>query len=63
MNIALENTEEFVNGKLRRKYGDAFVRGNNGMFCDWPGTGAGLTTKLQCFTSLPVEEIDRSKKR
>ena len=30
MNIALENTEEFVDGKLRRKYGDAFVRGNNG---------------------------------
>lgn len=31
MNIALEKTEEFVNGKLRRNYGDAFVRGNNGM--------------------------------
>lgn len=30
MNIALEKTEEYVNGKLRRKYGDAFVRGNNG---------------------------------
>lgn len=32
MNIALEKTEEFVNGKLRRNYGDAFVRGNNGLF-------------------------------
>ncbi|CAL5867747.1 uncharacterized protein PFLUO_LOCUS1966 [Penicillium psychrofluorescens] len=32
MNIALENTEEFVNGKLRRKYGDAFVRGNNVLY-------------------------------
>lgn len=31
MNIALEKTEEFVNGKHRRSYGDAFVRGNNGM--------------------------------
>lgn len=30
MNIALEKTEEFVDGKLRRNYGDAFVRGNNG---------------------------------
>ena len=30
MNIALEKTEEYVNGQLRRKYGDAFVRGNNG---------------------------------
>lgn len=30
MNIALEKTEEYVNGKLRNSYGDAFVRGNNG---------------------------------
>ncbi|KAH8422946.1 U4/U6-U5 snRNP complex subunit LSM6 [Aspergillus melleus] len=32
MNIALEKSEEYVNGKLRRVYGDAFVRGNNGGF-------------------------------
>ncbi|OGE48691.1 hypothetical protein PENARI_c026G10182 [Penicillium arizonense] len=31
MNIALEKTEEYVNGHLRRNYGDAFVRGNNGL--------------------------------
>jgi U6 snRNA-associated Sm-like protein LSm6 len=30
MNIALEQTREFVDGKQRRTYGDAFVRGNNG---------------------------------
>lgn len=30
MNIALEKTQEFVNGVKRREYGDAFVRGNNG---------------------------------
>lgn len=30
MNIALEKTQEFVNGSKRREYGDAFVRGNNG---------------------------------
>ena len=30
MNIALEKTEEYVDGELRRSYGDAFVRGNNG---------------------------------
>jgi U6 snRNA-associated Sm-like protein LSm6 len=30
MNIALEKTEEYVNGVKRRSYGDAFVRGNNG---------------------------------
>lgn len=31
MNIALEQTEEYVNGQLRNKHGDAFIRGNNGM--------------------------------
>lgn len=31
MNIALEKTQEFVNGTKRREYGDTFVRGNNGM--------------------------------
>lgn len=30
MNIALEKTEEYVDGQRRRTYGDAFVRGNNG---------------------------------
>lgn len=30
MNIALEKTEEYVDGVLKRSYGDAFVRGNNG---------------------------------
>lgn len=32
MNIALEQTKEIVDGKMRRNYGDAFVRGNNGEF-------------------------------
>ncbi|KAL2007133.1 hypothetical protein VTN00DRAFT_8571 [Thermoascus crustaceus] len=32
MNIALEKTEEYVNGRLRRSYGDAFVRGNNVLY-------------------------------
>uniref|UniRef100_A0A0E0K079 Sm domain-containing protein n=1 Tax=Oryza punctata TaxID=4537 RepID=A0A0E0K079_ORYPU len=31
MNIAMEQTEEYVNGQLKNKYGDAFIRGNNGM--------------------------------
>ena len=30
MNIALEQTEEYVNGAVTNRYGDAFVRGNNG---------------------------------
>ena len=32
MNIALEQAKEYVDGKLRRSYGDAFVRGNNGEY-------------------------------
>jgi len=31
MNLALENTEEHVEGVKKRSYGDAFVRGNNGL--------------------------------
>lgn len=33
MNIALEQTEEYVNGHKTNEYGDAFVRGNNGQSC------------------------------
>ena len=29
-NIALENTEEYVNGVVKNRYGDCFIRGNNG---------------------------------
>ncbi|XP_043282852.1 U6 snRNA-associated Sm-like protein LSm6 [Venturia canescens] len=32
MNIALEQTEEYVNGQLKDKYGDAFIRGNNVLY-------------------------------
>ncbi|KAJ3395860.1 hypothetical protein HDU92_004706 [Lobulomyces angularis] len=30
MNIALEETEEYVEGQLKNKFGDCFIRGNNG---------------------------------
>jgi len=30
MNIAMEQTEEYVDGKLSESFGDAFIRGNNG---------------------------------
>lgn len=30
MNIVLEKAEEKVNGVIKRKYGDSFIRGNNG---------------------------------
>lgn len=29
MNIAMEQSEEYVDGQLRAKYGDVFIRGNN----------------------------------
>ncbi|KAJ6482072.1 hypothetical protein C8R47DRAFT_982041 [Mycena vitilis] len=32
MNIALEQTEEHVNGILTNRYGDAFIRGNNVLY-------------------------------
>ena len=32
MNIALEQTEEYVNGIVTNQYGDAFIRGNNGTY-------------------------------
>lgn len=30
MNIALEQTEEYVRGRVTNRYGDAFIRGNSG---------------------------------
>ena len=30
MNIAMEQSEEYVDGQLKAKYGDCFIRGNNG---------------------------------
>ena len=39
MNIALEQTEEYVGDQLKARYGDAFIRGNNGLF-------------LSCFSSF-----------
>ena len=30
MNVAMEQVEEFVEGSLKSKLGDCFIRGNNG---------------------------------
>ena len=44
MNIAMEQTEEYVNGQLKAKYGDTFIRGNNGALpCTRPF--------VRCFTA------------
>ncbi|KAJ4482062.1 Sm-like ribonucleoprotein [Lentinula aciculospora] len=32
MNIALEQTEEHVEGNVTNRYGDAFIRGNNVLY-------------------------------
>jgi U6 snRNA-associated Sm-like protein LSm6 len=32
MNIAMEQTEEYVDGQLKTKYGDALIRGNNVLY-------------------------------
>jgi U6 snRNA-associated Sm-like protein LSm6 len=29
LNVALEQTEEFMGGELKNRYNDAFLRGNN----------------------------------
>ncbi|KAI3453454.1 hypothetical protein Pfo_010117, partial [Paulownia fortunei] len=37
--IEIEQTEEYVNGQLKKKYGDAFIRGNNVLYIStWKGT-------------------------
>lgn len=55
MNISLEKTEEYVDGKLRRSYGEAFVRGNNGSFLFHNIQLDSLLTYLQCCISPPHE--------
>ncbi|CAE6437926.1 unnamed protein product [Rhizoctonia solani] len=32
MNIAMEQTEEHVNGRVTNRYGDTFIRGNNVLY-------------------------------
>ncbi|KAJ2914367.1 hypothetical protein MD484_g6044, partial [Candolleomyces efflorescens] len=32
MNIAMEQTEEYVNGSVTNRYGDTFIRGNNVLY-------------------------------
>lgn len=34
MNIAMEDTEEFVGGLSKGKFGDAFIRGNNVLYIE-----------------------------
>ena len=49
MNIAMEQTEEYVDGQLKAKYGDAFIRGNNGTH--YPCANQMTLRVSQCCTS------------
>lgn len=62
MNIALEQTEEYVNGQLTNSYGDAFIRGNNGSFFSASSReGASLTelTLINLIIITPVLYISK----
>jgi hypothetical protein len=59
MNIAMEQTEEYVNGQLKAKYGDCFIRGNNGgarlLFacaCSFSGSASHRVLPVLVFGSL-----------
>lgn len=54
MNIALEQTEEYVNGQLKNKYGDAFIRGNNGILCRYITL---IHSSVQFYTSVSRDDI------
>jgi U6 snRNA-associated Sm-like protein LSm6 len=56
MNLVMEQTEEYVDGQLKAKYGDTFIRGNNGtsprgIYYEWSLPQViNPRSFLQCFT-------------
>lgn len=46
MNIAMEQTEEYIDGQLKNRYGDCFIRGNNGK-----------SLMLSCCSGMPNHSI------
>lgn len=52
MNIALEQTEEHVGGRVTNRYGDTFIRGNNGMSLQASVMLVVLTSVRQYYISL-----------
>lgn len=50
MNIAMEQTEEYVDGQLKNRYGDCFIRGNNGKI----SACLCLFSRLICFSVLYI---------
>ena len=59
MNIAMEQTEEFVDGQLKAKYGDCFVRGNNGELFTWGRRFYLYTSSYAKGSSSHVCSIDK----
>ena len=57
MNIALEQTEEHVGGTVTNRYGDAFIRGNNGA-CFRTLCFHCVLMHPQCCTYLPRNHYD-----
>lgn len=51
MNIAMEQTEEYVEGQLKNRYGDCFIRGNNG---EPPSPGVLLTNLIRNKQLQPI---------
>jgi hypothetical protein len=60
MNIALEQTEEYVGGQKKNTFGDAFVRGNNGQCWKACSNSAFLTPRMlfKFYTSAPKKRDD-----
>ena len=50
MNIALERAEEQVGGRVMHRYGDTFIRGNNGASRTNAYMIVGMLIRLQCCT-------------
>ncbi len=65
MNIAMEQTEEYVNGQLKAKYGDTFIRGNNGALshCALARTDETEYSRIMRAHAAAVLYISTQKKR
>lgn len=71
MNIAMEQTEEYIEGQLKNRYGDCFIRGNNGKLrkvdsSQFAHTYSSVPTFHKFYTSVRLKErssISRSTVR
>jgi U6 snRNA-associated Sm-like protein LSm6 len=61
MNIALEQTEENVNGVVTNRYGDAFIRGNNGHCLPLASDGPRLVAELSNYPLFSVLYISAAE--